>query len=46
MVKVRVDDGRNVHGHVKLDDGRQGQGPGRRPPDAGAPAARHLSSAV
>jgi hypothetical protein len=32
MVKVEVDDGLNVHGHVNLNDGRQGQGPGRRPP--------------
>jgi hypothetical protein len=52
MVKVEVDDGLNVHGHVNLNDGRQGQGPGRRPPDAGAaearpqpqPFDRHLSS--
>jgi hypothetical protein len=27
MVKVEVDDGLNVHGHVKLNDGRQRQGP-------------------
>jgi hypothetical protein len=39
-VHVEVDDGLNVHGHVNLNDGRQGQGPGRRPPDAGAPEAR------
>jgi len=33
MVKVEVDDGLNVYGHVKLNDGRQRQGPGRRQPD-------------
>jgi len=48
MVNVAVDDGLNVYGHVNLNDGRQRQGPGRRPPDAGAPEAtsqpfdRHL----
>jgi hypothetical protein len=31
MVNVEVDDGLNVYGHVNLNDGRQGQGPGRRP---------------
>jgi len=36
MVKVKVDDGVNVYGHVKLNDGRQRRGPGRSPPDAGA----------
>jgi hypothetical protein len=36
MVKVEVDGGLNVHGHVKLNDGRQRQGPGQRPRDAGA----------
>jgi hypothetical protein len=33
MVHVEVDDGLNVHGHVKLDDVRQGQGPGQRQPE-------------
>jgi hypothetical protein len=37
MVNLEVDDGLNVYGHVNLNDGRQRQGPGRRPPDAGAP---------
>ncbi|HEX8109858.1 MAG TPA: hypothetical protein VF516_19140, partial [Kofleriaceae bacterium] len=32
MVHVEVDDGLNVHGHVNLNDGRQGQGSGRRQP--------------
>jgi hypothetical protein len=34
MVKVEVDDGLNVYGHVNVDDGGQGQGqgPGRRQP--------------
>jgi hypothetical protein len=32
MVKVEVDDGLNVAGHVNLDDGRQGQGQRRRQP--------------
>jgi hypothetical protein len=36
-VNVEVDDGVNVYGHVNVNDGRQCQGPGRRPPDAGAP---------
>jgi hypothetical protein len=40
MVKVEVDDGLNVHGHGNLNDGRQGQGPGQRPPDAGAPEGK------
>jgi hypothetical protein len=42
MVNVEVDDGVNVNGHVNLDDGRQGQGPRRRPSDAGPRAARPL----
>src|SRR3954470_2835153 len=40
MVNVEVDDGLDVHGQVDLDDGRPRQGPGRRPPDAGAPRAK------
>ena len=32
MVNVEVDDGLDVHGHVNLDDGRQGQGSGQRQP--------------
>jgi hypothetical protein len=32
MVKVEVDDGLNVYGHLNVNDDRQGQGqgPGRR----------------
>jgi hypothetical protein len=41
MVKVEVDDGLNVHGHVNLNDGRQGQGSGRRQPGDTPEAARN-----
>jgi hypothetical protein len=33
MVNAKVDEGLNVHGHVKLNDCRQRQGPRRRPRD-------------
>jgi len=43
-VQVEVDDGLNVHGHVNLNDGRQGQGPSQRQPDD-APEVSPSSSA-
>ena len=42
MVKVEVDDGLNVYGHVKLNDGGQRQGPGRRQPCDRAEAGPNL----
>jgi hypothetical protein len=37
---VEVDDGLNVHGHVQLNDSRQGQGPGQRQPKMRQPKMR------
>jgi hypothetical protein len=44
MVKVEVDDRVNVHGHVNLNDSRQGQGPGRRQPSDAVKQVRPLCS--